>query len=576
MGALFLACWAGFAAAQGDADCVACHREVVEQYRLTPMARGSGKALDGVLTGGFQHAASGVSYAVFRRDDAVWMSYKREMRSDLRALAGTSGEISAQKGANPDASGGQFVGSAGGLAGEKKLEYFVGSGKRGRTYLYQEDGRYFEAPINFYSRKNVWDMAPNYGAAKTMPATLPVDVNCLHCHATNVAMPEAEARNKFAGAPFAQGGIGCAACHGDAAEHVRTLGKATVANPAKMSAVRRDSVCLQCHLEGDAAVYRPGTSLAAFKPGDDLSDHVKYFVKASAEAGGGRASSQWEALLRSKCKQASGDRMTCTTCHDPHGSEALATDVERVQHFRSKCLTCHTGEAFASKHHPEQQDCATCHMPTRDATDISHEQATDHNIQRRPIAYAPSLKLADLVRADDLVPVGGGAVGDRELGLAYAQLAQHGNQAYGMKALTLLRRAEAAGAQDAEVHTQLGFLEQVSGDVKGARAEYGAALRTEPFNASALGNLAVLDAGAGQTVEAIALLERTVAADPSQTAAGMNLAFIECKVGEPVKAAALLARLARFNPDDATLRQFRMKGRYGGQVCDVGGGKGIK
>ena len=119
-------------------------------------------------------------------------------------------------------------------------------------------------------------------------------------------MPEAEARNKFAGAPFAQGGIGCAACHGDAAEHVRTLGKATVANPAKMSAVRRDSVCLQCHLEGDAAVYRPGTSLAAFKPGDDLSDHVKYFVKASAEAGGGRASSQWEALLRSKCKQASG------------------------------------------------------------------------------------------------------------------------------------------------------------------------------------------------------------------------------------------------------------------------------
>ena len=69
---------------------------------------------------------------------------------------------------------------------EKQLSYFIGSGHRGRTYLYQENGQWFESPINYYSKRHLWDMAPNYGTSRTMPAALPVDSNCLHCHATAV------------------------------------------------------------------------------------------------------------------------------------------------------------------------------------------------------------------------------------------------------------------------------------------------------------------------------------------------------------------------------------------------------
>ena len=111
-------------------------------------------------------------------------------------------------------------------------------------------------------------------------------------------------------------------------------------NPAKLSPARRDSTCLQCHLEGDVAIYRAGRSLAEFRAGDDLADYAVYFVKTSAESGGGRASSQYEALLHSACKVASGDKMTCTTCHDPHGSPSAE---ERVNYYRSKCLACHSG-----------------------------------------------------------------------------------------------------------------------------------------------------------------------------------------------------------------------------------------
>jgi predicted CXXCH cytochrome family protein len=502
------------------------------------MARGSGTALNGILQGGFLHPASGIRYRVFLRDGKAWMSYDRDPAPKEEQ---------------------------GPLHGEKQLLYFIGSGHVGRTYLYQEKGEWFEAPINFYNQKQVWDMAPNYGQSRTMPAALPIDSNCLHCHATAVQTALPEARNRYDGAPFQQGGVGCSACHGDPSRHLAEQGHGPIVNPDKLTPSRRDSTCLQCHLEGDVAIYRANTSLARFRAGDDLANYAVYFVKAGAEAGGGRASSQYEALLRSACKRASGDKLTCTTCHDPHDSPSAR---ERVSYFRNKCLTCHTGSQMATQHHPEQQDCAVCHMPSREPTDISHDQATDHNIQSRPEKTA-SFKLQDLVHADDLQPVGQVPAGDRELGLAYAQLAKHGDQVARDKALHLLQKAENEGANDVELHTQFGFIEQMGGDKANARKEYLAALTEDPDDTTALGNLAVIDAAAGRTADAVDLLQHVMDADPSQMAAGLNLAFIECRIGKKEKAQEILTGLSQFNPDDPTLRSFLNSGTYAGEQCEL-------
>jgi hypothetical protein len=523
-----------------DAICMKCHREIYEKYERTPMARGSGYAVDGLLQGGFLHAASGIRYDVFLRGGKAWMSYNRD------AAPETSNERVA-------------------LHGEKELNYFIGSGHRGRTYLYQENGQWFEAPINYYSKRHLWDMAPNYGGSRTMPAALLVDSNCLHCHATAVQTALPEARNKYDGPPFQQGGIGCAACHGNPSMHLAEQGSGQIVNPAKLSPARRDSTCLQCHLEGDVAIYRADTSLAQFRAGADLADYAVYFVKTSAESGGGRASSQYEALLHSACKGASGDKLTCTTCHDPHTSPSAE---ERVNYFRSKCLACHIGPQMAG-HHPEQKDCAACHMPTHEPTDISHEQATDHNIQRRPSTTSSALRLKDLAESDELLPVGNVLAGDRELGLAYAQLVEQGNQKVGEKALRLLLKAEEEGANDVQLHTQLGVIEQMSGNKMSARKEYENSLVENPYESTALGNLAVLDAATGRTTDAISLLQRVVDADPSQMAAGLNLAFIECKIGDKKRALEILTGLSRFNPDDPTLHKFFASGTYGGERCDL-------
>lgn len=520
-----------------DAACASCHQAIYDKYRQTGMARGSGVAMDGLIAGGFHHAPSGVDYRVFERDGSAWMSYSRPAAA-----------------------------AQGALGGERRVELYIGSGHRGRTYLFNESGRWYELPINYYTRRAAWNMAPAFDNVTAMPAPLPVDPNCLHCHATDVQPSLQDARNHYATAPFRQGGIGCSACHGDPARHLAEKGHGPIVNPGKLPVAERDSACIQCHLEGDAVVYRPGRSLAQFKPGDKLSDIAVYFVRASEPGDGRRATSQYEALLRSACKRASGDKLTCTSCHDPHSGPAPA---ERVAYFRERCLACHTTPAMAT-HHPEQQDCATCHMPTRKTVDISHEQVTDHDIEARPASQG-GLQLATLGANDmsKLVAVGGFEAGDRETGLAYAQLAGRGDHAAARTALGLLAKLPVRVPADVDVAVRLGYLEQIGGDAVKAAASYKSALEADPWEPTALANLAVLDAGSGHVPEAIHLLQRLVDADPSRTAAGLNLAFIECSLDQREKAAALLKRLRQSNPDDPQLRRFADTGEYAGQRCSL-------
>ncbi len=188
----------------------------------------------------------------------------------------------------------------------------------------------------------------------------------------------------------------------------------------RLEPVRRDSVCLNCHLEGQVAVVREGKKVEEFAPGDNLVDYQLFFVRGRGAGSGRRATSQWEALLASECKRKSGDRMTCTTCHDPHGSPA---PEERVAFYRQRCLNCHNQAGFAANHHPENEDCTACHMARASASDIAHEQITDHFIRKHP---KPGKTTA--ASSDELQPIGSTLVDGRDLGLAYAQLAAGGDK----------------------------------------------------------------------------------------------------------------------------------------------------
>ncbi len=516
-----------------DAVCATCHQAIYASYRKTPMARASGLAAEGLLPGEFTHAASGIHYRLYLKDGRAWLSYNRPN-------------------ATPDRT----------LAGERELVYFIGSGNRGRTYLFQTDGFWFESPVNWYSKQQVWDMNPKSLHATELPLTLPVDATCLHCHTSGVQRELPGARDHFAAQPFLHGGITCEACHGDPSAHLAGSGKGPILNPAKLSPGRRDSICLQCHLEGVSAVNRIGRSLAVFVPGQKLSDDVTHYVYASAQGANGRATSQWEALLRSKCKRKSGDKLTCTTCHDPHSSP---TPDERVSYFRARCLTCHGASAFVSKHHPEQPDCASCHMPREKTQDVAHEQVTDHRIPR----YSTVTIETAATDPQELKAIDDVHASNRDLGLAYAQLAEHGNQDAGQRAMPLLENAERANRQslDTDLHTALGFLKQVSGDSNGAMIEYHDALQADPSNSIAAGDLALLDARAGNVKDALPLLQAASKNDPAETGASMDLALVECAIGQPEAATETLQYLLKFSPDDRRARKTVAAIQQGSHRC---------
>ncbi|MGB6192050.1 MAG: cytochrome c3 family protein [Terracidiphilus sp.] len=513
-----------------DASCVPCHNAIYQRYRKTPMANASGPAAQGVLSADFTHTISGVHYTITQQGGRVWLTYTRN--DPTRPLSG-----------------------------RRELRYFLGSGKRGRTYLFEQRGYWFEAPINWYAKKRIWDMAPNFQSTKEMPLTLPVDPDCLHCHASSVASSLPDARNHYAAAPFRYGGITCESCHGNAEAHVTSRGRAQMLNLDTLPPIRRDSICLNCHLEGKTAVDHEGKRAQDFRPGDNLFDYTVSFVYGAESGSGGRATSQWEALLKSACLRKSGDRMTCTTCHDPHAPPA---PEERVAFYRQKCLQCHNTSRFAASHHPENQDCTSCHMARPPSNDIAHEQVTDHWIRKRI-----SEDRLPVVNTGELVPVGGMPASDRDLGLAYAQMAQRGDHAAAQRAVALLRRSEqASGAQDDhQLHAQLGFLEQVSGDNNDAAEEYRQALHADPWDELAAGDLALIEAQQHRITEAQQAWRTIFDHDPAQVGAGLNLAIIECAEGERDAAIHTLDDLLGFSPDDDRARTLKDEILAGKQRC---------
>ena len=516
-------------AADPNAACGPCHKTIYDRYRKTPMANASGLAEGGYLAADFEHAPSGVHYRVFEQDGKVWLSYQRSDAS------------------RP-------------LKGRQQLIYFLGSGMRGRTYLFEQEGYWFEAPINWYAKKGIWDMTPAFEGAHEMPLTLPVDPGCLHCHTSGAASSSREARNLYASAPFAFRGISCESCHGDASSHVKSAGKIRMMDIEGLAPVRRDSICLNCHLEGQVGVDREGKRPEDFRPGDNLYDYTVFFVHRAENGSGGRATSQWEALLKSQCKRKSGDRMTCTTCHDPHGDP---TPSQRVDYYRGKCLQCHS--SLAAQHHLENRDCTACHMGRPPSSDIAHEQVTDHWIRRRvSVARLP------LITAGNLVSVGRGVAGDRDLGLAYTQMAESGDHAAADLAMKLLEKAErqtGGAAKDYELHADLGFLEQERGEPQDAAREYREALAANPDDELAAGNLALLEAQSRQIGDATELWRRVFSHDPTQTEAGFNLAVVECGAGEPGAALQTLDTILQFSPDNDRARTMAGDIRTGQRSC---------
>jgi predicted CXXCH cytochrome family protein len=509
--------------------CGKCHAEIYRNYLSTPMANASGVATEKLIPGGYTHPITALHYDI--------------------ALQGAQAVLTTRDRGSQN----EVV--------QRPLSFFLGSGHLATTYLYSINDFLFESPVAWYAASNTYDMKPGLAEMKQIPPSLPMESSCLRCHMSSVQPSDSGTINRYKGLAFLHTGITCEACHGDAEKHAVSGKKAPVVNPARLTADQRDSICVSCHLEGDVTVERSGYSALDYRPGEPISKYLAFYVYGG-ENPTARGVSEVEQFAKSTCKQASGDKMSCTSCHDPHFTPSAS---QRTAFFRSKCLACHSQPSFIAAHHPENQDCTSCHMRRTGAENIPHVAWTDHRILRLP---APAATASQSDTADELAPILSPGATMRDLAMANYKAMLDGNPSLEPKAWSQLQSQRIEITDDREALDALGVVSAARGDGDAAEQAFRRVLELAPDDLTALSNFGALQEKRGNRKEALSLLRQAFARNQAISGLAMNLARVECAAGDPAAARSTLQTTLAYNPglEDARLLLT--------QLSDCGGPKG--
>ncbi|GIW96260.1 MAG: hypothetical protein KatS3mg110_4301 [Pirellulaceae bacterium] len=268
------------------------------------------------------------------------------------------------------------------------IEFAVGSGQRGRGYLFRREGRLYQSPISWYTQRATWDLSPGYPPGQHQRFSRRISTDCLYCHAGRISVTSLD-EQRFSDSPFVEMAIGCERCHGPAGEHVRRrkegLEDDSLISIARLEPDRRDAVCWQCHLRAAQWIPHPGQTRFAWKPGDRLEQHTLVVPEQPSTATEAVESTVLQ-LMSSRCYTASGGRLGCISCHDPH--RRLPVEA-RPAHYQQRCFECHDEQAcrvplVERQAAPAQGWCIHCHMPRLPVPAVPHTALTDHRILRRP------------------------------------------------------------------------------------------------------------------------------------------------------------------------------------------------
>ena len=342
----------------GAAACCECHREIFNRQSQSRMAG----ALD---TGANYYKRHEMPVPAQVNDEANGLRYRVEA---------WRGELFLEV-----ARGDETIRTA--------MDYALGSGERGLTFVRDLDGdHYQELRMSYYADTNTWDLTP--GQESDQPASLADALGrtvpkrshgaCLSCHASRLVQSGGKidpARARF--------GVDCERCHGPGRDHVETAASGRA--PAKMrTPALSQALALSSRLREGRPAESPQDQLLQFvaSANDDrlIRDlyvcgdcHGRHEVGIPADDEH-LSRFQVPALLASRCYQSSADRLRCTDCHDPHGDAVHGDERPYV----AVCLRCHSSELAGSadetasrlppaKSCPKnpRDGCIGCHMPSR-------------------------------------------------------------------------------------------------------------------------------------------------------------------------------------------------------------------
>jgi len=298
----------------GSPVCAECHGTIFEKQKTTDMALAAARPADSRIL--HQHRAFSVergpyTYSIMNEGARLFFS----VRDDHSKI-------------------------------QEPIILTVGAGSVHESYLFEHQGKYYQAPVSYYSALEKLVVA---GSA-TPPASLedalgapltPERIGqCMQCHAT------AGISGERVDSEHVVPGVQCEACHGPGEQHVAAMraGKlrdTLIVAPARFNSDQEVEFCGTCH-------------------------HGVQEVKSGDLRGIRTVVSQPYRLIHSRCWNPGDARSRCSFCHDPH--QPL---VHGPAAYDSKCLACHATETRAALRADQpgkacpvgKYDCTSCHMP---------------------------------------------------------------------------------------------------------------------------------------------------------------------------------------------------------------------
>src|SRR6185436_12713193 len=202
---------------------------------------------------------------------------------------------------------------------------------------------------------------------------------CLECHEEQgeklKGTPHAQAKNPRSPAATQ----GCESCHGPGQAHVDDDAKGHIRKFAQMKPAETNQACLTCHNRGNHAAWegsahdRRDLSCTTCHSVHHPKSLEHQFVKATETA----LCASCHRVQVTKTERAVAHmpvregKMTCSSCHNPHGSISNVKNLKVGSSISETCMSCHTEMRgpMLWEHAPVKESCTTCHDPHGSSND---------------------------------------------------------------------------------------------------------------------------------------------------------------------------------------------------------------
>ena len=199
---------------------------------------------------------------------------------------------------------------------------------------------------------------------------------CATCHAPLIAEFKKTLMGKIGDTPQGKGKFECENCHGPGSAHVKAGGGRGVGGIMSFEADdprtvdERNGVCLACHQKGERTYWAGSVheerGLACTNCHTVMkSVSRKHNLKTKVEM---ETCFQCHKIQRAQMQYSSHmpineGKITCTDCHNPHGS--VTDKLIREASVNDNCYKCHAEKRgpMLWEHAPVRENCLNCHVP---------------------------------------------------------------------------------------------------------------------------------------------------------------------------------------------------------------------